>query len=231
MDQTLRFKRGADAREPLRLRIGQGFDLTRYALVAGKYSDTTGPVLRDTFARLSAGAGVLTAGGQIRFDPNTGRVTQLSADFNVDNGKGAALYARFDDYLTTSGAALDSGANPLSIGPDAVRRRLDTLVGSASFELPDFPPAERVQALIAGTRLTLGFGLGVRYEAYVQPLYQDPTTRESQPLAQQTLGLSYGPACDCWRVEGVVVLRRGGTPEFGGVNLSVAGFGSFGSGG
>ncbi|MCP3141134.1 LPS-assembly protein LptD [Pyxidicoccus xibeiensis] len=232
VDQTLRFKRGADAREPVRLRLGQGFDLTRYSPAAGKVADTTGPVLRDTFARFSAGAGVLTAGGQIRFDPNTRRITQLSADFNIDNGKGAALYGRFDDYLTTSNLGLELGASPRAIGPDAVRRRLDTLVGSASFELPDFPPAERVQTLIGGTRLTLGFGLGVRYEAYVQPLYQDPTTKENQPLAQQTLGLSYGPACDCWRIEGVVVLRRGAdSPEFGGINLSVAGFGSFGSGG
>ena len=230
VDQTLRFKRGADIREPVRLRLGQGFDLTDFAPAAGT-PQSTGPVLRDSFARLSAGAGVLTAGGQIRFDPKTRRITQLSADFNIDNGKGAALYARFDDLLVTNPDAITLGADPLSVGPDVIRRRLDTLVGEASLELPAFPPARREQTLIAGTRLTLGFGLGVRYEAYVQPLYQDLDTQESQPLAQQTLGLSYGPACDCWRLEGVLILRRGQTLEFGGVNLSVAGFGSFGSGG
>ncbi|WP_164017215.1 LPS-assembly protein LptD [Pyxidicoccus trucidator] len=231
VDQTLRLKRGNDLREPLRLRIGQGFDLTRHASIPGSEQDT-GPVLRDTFARLSASAGVLTAGGQIRMDPNTGRVTQLSADFNIDNGKGSALYARFDDLLVTNPLAVEVGADPLDVGPDAVRRRLDTLVGSASFEAPGLPAAKREQTLIAGTRLRLGFGLGVRYEAYVQPLYEDPTTQESQsPLSQQTLGLSYGPACDCWRIEGVLVLRRGVSPEFGGINLSVAGFGSFGAGG
>lgn len=230
VDQTLRFKRGNDVREPLRLRIGQGFDFTRHGSIQGN-DEERGPVLRDAFARLSASAGVLNAGGQIRMDPNTGRLTQLSADFNIDNGKGAALYARFDDLLVTSPAAIEVGADPLSVGPDVVRRRLDTLVGSTSFEAPGLPPAERVQTLIAGTRLTLGFGLGVRYEAIVQPLYEDPKTRESQPLAQQTLGLSYGPACDCWRIEGVLVLRRGLGPEFGGINLSVVGFGSFGAGG
>jgi LPS-assembly protein len=230
VDQTLRFKRGTNTQEPVRLRIGQGFDLTRQGSNPAN-PDEKGPLLRDTFARLSAGAGVLTAGGQIRMDPNTGRITQLSADFNIDNGKGSGLYARFDDYLATSLAAIDAGADPLAVGPDAVRRRLDTLVGSASFEAPGLPPAERAQTLIAGTRLKLGFGLGVRYEAYVQPLYEDSTSKESKPLYQQTLGLSYGPACDCWRIEGVLVLRRDSTLEFGGVNLSVAGFGSFGSGG
>jgi len=230
VDQTLRFKRGADAREPLRLRLGQGFDLSNHVPTAGTQGGT-GPVLRDTFARLSASAGVLNAGGQIRFDLNTRRITQLSADFSVDNGKGAALYGRFDDLLVTSGEAIDLGVDPLSVGPDATRRPLDALVGAASAEPPGFPPARREQTLIAGTRLRLGFGLGVRYEAYVQPLYQDQTTQEFQPLSQQTLGLSYGPACDCWRLEGVLILRRGASPEFGGLNLSVAGFGSFGSGG
>jgi LPS-assembly protein len=230
VDQTLGFKRGSDVREPLRLRVGQGFDLTRHAPVAGRQEET-GPVLRDTFARLSASAGVLNAGGQIRYDLRNQRILQLSADFSIDNGKGAALYGRFDDFLITPFEALERGADPLAVGPDVIRRRLDTLVGSASFEAPGLPPARREQALIAGTRLTLGFGLGVRYEAYVQPLYQDFVTQESQPLAQQTFGLSYGPACDCWRIEGVLVLRRGQSPEFGGINLSVAGFGSFGSGG
>jgi LPS-assembly protein len=66
----------------------------------------------------------------------------------------------------------------------------------------------------------------------VQPLLEDPTTKESiNPLTQQTLGLSYGPACDCWRLEGVLILRRDTGLEFGGMSLSVAGFGSFGSGG
>ena len=238
VDQTLRFKRGTTLLEPLRLRVGQGFDLSRHGSNPAN-PDEPGPLLRDTFARLSAGAGVLTAGGQVRMDPRTGRFTQLSADFNIDNGR-AALYARFDDLLTSSNDAVYRwGADPMAVGPDVVRRRLDTLVGSASFEAPGlFPdepgrsPAERVQTLIAGTRLRLGFGLGVRYEAYVQPLLEDPTTKESiNPLTQQTLGLSYGPACDCWRLEGVLILRRDTGLEFGGMSLSVAGFGSFGSGG
>ena len=74
--------------------------------------------------------------------------------------------------------------------------------------------------------MSLGIGLGMRYEAVVQPL-----ARTQSPLAQQVLGVSYGPACDCWRIEGVATLRRGQKrPDFG-FNLSVAGVGAFGSGG
>ncbi len=231
VDQTLRFKRGNVIREPLRLRIGQGFDLTRHVPAAGKVDDP-GPILRDTFARLSATAGILTAAGTLRYDPNAGRISGLAAEVNVDDGKGHAAYARFDDLLSISNDARLLGVDPRSVGPDVVRRSLDTLVGGLSRVEPGLPPAERVQALIAGTRLKLGFGLGVRYEAIVQPLYRDPRTQEKgNPLAQQTFGLSYGPACDCWRVEGVMTLRRELGLEFSGVNLIVANFGSFGSGG
>lgn len=230
VDQSLRIKTGAVVREPIRLRLGQGFDLTRYVPAANKLGDPE-PVLRDTFARLSVSAGVLNAGGLVRMDPRSGRITQLSADFTIDNGKGTALYARYDDILTTSDFAINSGESPFAQGPDAIRRPLDALVGGVSRETPGIPSAERAQALIAGARLRLGFGLGVRYEALVQPLYQDQTTQEFKPFAQQTLGVSYGPACDCWRIEGVVTLRRDNRLEFSDVNVSVAGVGSFGSGG
>ncbi|XXF75776.1 LPS assembly protein LptD [Myxococcaceae bacterium GXIMD 01537] len=196
--QVLYIDQAQQRREVLRLTLGQGMELSA--------SDGQ-PVLRDSFARVGAAWGVLSAGAQIRLDPNSWQITQLSADATIDNGRGAALYMRYDDLLL--------------VGSDQLRRGIDALVG------PPADESQRAQQLVAGMRFTLGIGLGLRYEALVQPLARD----DQSPLAQQVLGVSYGPACDCWRVEGVATLRRGQPrPDFG-LNLTVAGFGSFGSGG
>jgi LPS-assembly protein len=195
--QTLFVGEAHQRREVLRLTLGQGMDLSAGA---------DAPVLRDTFARLSAAWLVVSAGAQVRWDPKSSQITQFSADATLDSGKGAALYGRYEDLLV--------------VGSDRLRRGIDTLVGPPAGE------SQRAQLLTAGMRFTLGIGLGLRYEALVQPL-----AKEQSPLAQQTLGVSYGPACDCWRVEGVATLPRGQSrPNFG-LNLSVAGFGSFGAGG
>ncbi|WP_434381014.1 LPS-assembly protein LptD [Melittangium boletus] len=204
--QTLRSRRGTTRRELARLSVGQGFDLSRYVPTLGQgSSDTTQSVARDTFGRLSTHLGALTAGGTLRYDPNSRQIAQLSADFRLDMPKGN-IYARYDDLQ--------------GVGSDRLRRGLDALVGSAR------QSPERAQFLTAGTQVTLGRGLGLRYEALVQP-----QTRDESPLGQQWIGVSYAPACNCWRVEGIARLQRGrAIPDFG-LNLSVTGVGSFGTGG
>jgi LPS-assembly protein len=192
VDHRLFYRRDGQTREVLRLDLGQGFDL----------SAPQDSRVRDTFARVSSGTGPLRASGIARYDATSGQFTQISANVTIDNGRGEALWAQYDDLV--------------DVGPDALRRGIDALVG------PQATSEARARQLFTGARLTMGFGLGLRYEAIVQPL--DPRN----VLAQQVFGLSYGPACDCWRLEGVVIKRRDAPGVDFGANFTIARFGSFG---
>jgi len=206
LHQTLRSRRGSAQTELLRLTLGQGFDLSRYAPTLGRgeaLDDARS--LRDSYARLSTQLGLLGAGAELRFDPNARAISQLNANLRVASPRGQVLYAEYSDL---------SG-----VGSERLRRGLDALVGPAR------QSPLRAQVLRAGTQVTLGFGLGIGYEAVVQPL-----ARNESPLWQQRLAVSYGPACNCWRLEGYARLDRGRTlPDFG-LNLTVAGVGTFGTG-
>lgn len=206
LHQTLRSRQGDARNELIRLTLGQGFDLSRYApTLGGGTVLEDDPLIRDTFGRVSVNVGRLSGNGTLRYDPNTNQLAQLSADFRIDVPQGS-LFARYDDLL--------------GVGSDRLRRSLDALVGPARTS------PQRAQFLTAGTHVTLGFGLGIRYEAIVQP-----QARSESPLSQQWFAVSYGPACNCWRVEGVARLERGrARPDFG-VNLTVTGVGTFGTGG
>jgi LPS-assembly protein len=206
LNQTLHLKKGSTREELLRLTVGQGFDLSPYAPTMGEGSGASDePLTRDTFGRLTARVNRFSGSGVLRFDPNSRQIAQLSADFRVDVPNGN-IYARYDDLM--------------GVGSDRLRRSLDALVGPAR------KSAQRAQFLTAGAQATLGLGIGLRYEAIVQP-----QARSESPLSQQTLGVSYGPACNCWRVEGLARLGRGqARPDFG-LNLTVTGVGTFGTGG
>jgi LPS-assembly protein len=207
LSQTLHARRGEGARSELvRLVLGQGFDLSRFAPTLGRgVALEDDQPLRDTYGRLSATVGRVSTNGLLRYDPNTHRIAQLSADFRVSVPQGE-IYASYDDLM--------------GVGSDRLRRGLDALVGPARTS------DQRAQFLRAGTQVTLGFGLGLRYEAIVQP-----QARSESPLNQQWLAVSYGPACNCWRIEGVARLERGrARPDFG-VNLTITGVGTFGTGG
>jgi len=207
LNQTLHVRTAAGVRSELvRLTLGQGFDLSRYAPTLGQgFALDDERIARDTFGRLSANVGRFSGNGVLRYDPNTQEIAQLSADFRVTAPQGE-IYARYDDLL--------------GVGSDRLRRSLDALVG------PGATSAQRAQFLTAGTNVTLGFGLGLRYEAILQP-----QARSESPLRQQWFAVSYGPACNCWRIEGVARLERGrARPDFG-VNLTITGVGTFGTGG
>ncbi|MBF5041383.1 LPS assembly protein LptD [Aggregicoccus sp. 17bor-14] len=204
VDQRLFHRRDGATQEVLRLDLGQGFDLSSLAdRVLQSDAPAEGSRLRDTYARLSAQSGPFRATGIARYDLPSGQFTQISGNVTIDNGKGELLFAQYDDLV--------------NVGSDALRRGIDALVG------PPATSTARARQLFTGARLTMGIGLGLRYEAIVQPL--DP----KNVLAQQVFGLSYGPACDCWRLEGVLIKRRDVPGLDFGANFTIARFGSFGT--
>lgn len=194
------FQRGEDQniRELISLTVGQGFELLS--------PESSTPRVAETYARLGAASGTFRTNAALRLDPHSLLVTQLSAGMAIDDARGTALYAQYDNLLLQ--------------GSDRLRRGVDLLVGPAVDPLL----TDSAQQVTAGIRIATGLGVGLRYEAIVLP-NAPPDSR----LRQQVVGVSYGPACDCWRLEGQAILRPGiRIPDFG-VNLTIAGFGSFGA--
>jgi LPS-assembly protein len=191
-------------REWLRVDVGQGFDLWGKGRLA------------DTYARVATQAGPFRASALARFDPVRLILSQLSAQARVSY-KGGEVYAQYDNLAAE--------------GSDRMRRSIDELVG---------PPATQVgteaQQIVTGVRYLLSFGLGLSYEAVVVPQASPALMR----LAQQRIGVTLSPACGCWSLE--VGIRLIPTPptqldpsgrfQFNfGANLTIANFGSIGTGG
>jgi len=182
--------------------------------------------LGDTSARLLVALDRVNLDTIARYNFDEDRLTQLTLRAMVSDALGNHAYVRYDNLVVD--------------GADRQRQGIDTLTGPPS--LISSPgkrndTATRAQLVVAGGKYKFPFGLGVRYEVMVAPSFELPAAKGLRdaflpsPLAQQVAGVSYGPACDCWRLEAYAVMRRDtDVPDFG-VNLSLSRFGTFGSGG
>jgi LPS-assembly protein len=253
--QELGLRRGGAYRELLRLDLGQGFDLG-----GGRVA------VAETFARTAFQEGPVTITGMARFDLPTRIMTQVAGRLDLNVGNGNALSVSYDNLLVGETLVFTSATSPavaVEVGRDPLRPSLDALTGRPlSVELgdkpvrcdslreavkSDAPPPfgeklrcySRAEQLVGGMSVALPLGIGGRYEAVVQPaaVFKVP---------QQLIGLSYGPGCNCWRLEAHTWLRPacpqdkpncgGGLLHSGlqadfGASLSLHQFGSFGTGG
>lgn len=186
-----------------RFDLGQGLELVA--------PERAGASLAESYARATFHAGWVNAGVSARVDPVTPRLTRLSATCSVDDGRGHGGWASYDNLL-------DDGSN-------RTRAPVDLLFG------PMVPAGvtARSNLLSGGARWLFG-PVGLRYEL----LFLDRPwgTEERLTLAQHTLGVSWAPACDCWRLEVFATQRlrpdgRYGVPDVG-ASLTVSRFGSIG---
>ncbi|MBL8940404.1 MAG: hypothetical protein JNM69_38005 [Archangium sp.] len=248
-------------REVLRLELGQGFDLLS-PVTPGPGGvlapETTGPNrfnaprLAESYARLAMSFWWITLTGQARMEPlwrkavnvaPSPRLTSGSAALNFDMPQGHGLYAAYDNLL-------DDGTN-------RARTPIDLLFGDP------VPAASetRAQRLVAGGRVRFG-SLGVRYDLTLlnrrwpiteagpplddafgrlanslNPYASRPSVLSQDLLtfAQHQAGVTWTPACECFRLDFSVVQRLTGEGllgpvEFVGFNFAVTRLGSFGAG-
>jgi LPS-assembly protein len=205
VSQALLQRQGLATRELLRLDLGEELDLR------------AAHPPRDAFARLGTDLWGIHLLGLARYDVLGRRFSQLTASASVRLFDRVSLYGVYNNLLL-GGSALQ-------------RRAIDTLVGTDYSGIPKVAAGapDRAQVLNLGGSLDLLGGLGLGYDAIVQP-------SAVQALAQQVFGLSYAPACRCWKVEIQAKFTRGPANDpfevfsFGG-GLTIEGFGSIGSGG
>jgi LPS-assembly protein len=156
----------------------------------------------ETFIRGSAAAGWVRGTGTVRFDPLTKRLTRVSALSSIEDGRGSGGYLGYEHLL--------------DVGTDRARQPVDLLIGP------------RLLGTSAAQAITFGFhwrhsGVGLRYDG----LFLEGGNVWT---SQQTLGVSYGPACECWRVEAFGTWRGANFPDVG-ASLTITGFGTLGTGG
>ena len=217
--QTLAVKQGASVKQLLQLDLGQGFDLLQDRPA-------------DAFGRLVAGWGAFTSTSVVHYDSGAHRLAQLTAEAMLDDFRGDAVYARFDRLL-------QGGSDPLRAG-------LDSLVGQPyagctvqdqfNWNQPGTPcQPTYAEQVVAGFRFKLPVGLAARYEAIIQPTAPPSNPPVSgieafgQKFTQQVAAVSYGPACDCWRVEAHALFHPGTPVPDLGLSLTISRFGTFGN--
>lgn len=185
-----------------RLQRKGGGDVARFDV--GQSVHLLAPVTAgETFARLSVTSPYFTLNGTVRVDPVLRQLTRVSAIAAANLPRGFSLYTSYE--------------NISDVGTDRARQPIDLLVG------PRVVPGSFSQVLAFGARGRIA-GFGLRYDG----IYLDLS--KVQLPAQQTLGVSYGPACECWRLEVFGTYRPGFFPDLG-ATLTITGFGTLGTSG
>lgn len=187
-------------------RLLAGLDLgERFDLLAAKPA-------QEPFARLRLGWGPVRLAGVAFYDWPHRRLSEVSASAGVSVTSIFSVFARWDDLATGGSASMRAGMDAL-LGP------------TLPVPLPKAMKGRARQLSFGGSVRLLG-GLSASYAAIYRPEIK-------YPWAQQVFGISYAPACDCWRLG--VSARF--TPEkektFGrfsaSATLTIAHFGTFGS--
>ncbi|MDP3233391.1 MAG: hypothetical protein Q8N26_11490 [Myxococcales bacterium] len=227
--------------EVIRLDVGQGFDLLSpvtpgpggvlapETMEAGRFN---APRLAESYARLVMNVGWFTVAGQARFEPTlpSPRLTRGSASASCFIPGGHSLNATYENVL-------DDGTN-------RARAPIDLLFGDPVVATS----TSRAQLLSGGAATRFG-PFGLRYDIVLfnrqwprrdasGTILKDLMGRDLQDVllsfGQHSVGITWTPACDCFRLDLSVAQRLTGAGglgplEFVGFNFSVARLGSIGT--
>jgi LPS-assembly protein len=209
--QRLHVKRDGRVQEVLRLDLGQSFDFFRQRPVA------------DAFGRLGTRVGPVEVSGTGRYDLGHRHPSALTADASVTDARGDRFFVAYQDLMDLSDV-------------DQLRR------ANAGFVAPEpVSSIDRARQLVVGTTVMAIPQLSLRYQLTTewQTVRPNPALTVTKVVPKpvfHSLGLGYGPRCQCWRLEGQVYYQPRSAiviePRLGaGLTFTVAGFGSFGGGG
>lgn len=193
-----------------------GAELARLDLGQGIQLSGPSPTLGESYGSVAFGYGWFSTSVGARVDPLLARLTQLSLTATLSDRAGHGAYAAYEN--------LQYG------GTDRARRPIDLLFDPPATAVGAFPG--RSQSLAAGAFWRI-YGFGLTYNAllldHLTTVVAPARPRVELYLVQHAVGVSYAPACDCFRLE-VNATQRGpmyGFPDFG-ATLTISRFGSFG---